>query len=940
MKKYLLAFTVLGFSLFYTLWMAQSSFSFKENRQSLNAAEMPDDREGLAQYNYERLRDPKTGEIPINIRRQELLFVTSLPQRNAASRSTEWQNRGPYNLGGRTRALSLDITDEDIILAGQVSGGMWRSTDGGASFSKTTAPLQLHSTTCVAQDKRIGKTDTWYYGTGEEYAIVSASSFSARFSGDGIFKSINGGKNWTQLPSTISNTPTTLESKRDFDFVWEIATNPANSNEDEVLAAVINGIWRSTDGGISWTSVLGLDTAVAGISMYTDVAITSTGVMYATISKENISESSGGIYRSTDGVNWTNITPIGFAGSYSRIEIGIAPSDESQVYFIAQTPGVGATGHSLWKYHYLSGDGSSTGGQWINRTNNIPNDHCFTWDNFDVQKFNSQSSYNLLVVVHPLDTNIVIIGGTNLYRSYDGFSSPIYDWVGGYRCDTALSFSGYSYPNHHSDEHKLLFLPSNPSVAISGSDGGVIKSENILAPTVAWSSLNNGYNTGQFYTCAIEPGNTTSEVIVGGLQDNGTYFTNTADYKQPWAKVFYGDGSYCAIAHNKYYPSPKGTEKKSELIYYLSWQNGKLYKLTLGDNGEQLRRTRIDQKGGGGYGFINPFILDPLDDNVMYVSGNVIRRNDSLNYIPITENEKLPITQGWKTLQGSSMGNSIFAPKISSLDISEANTDLLYFGTSDGQVFKISGCKTNVAASRQGITGTDFPTGAYVSCVEADRLDSNRVLVTFSNYGVRSVFYTIDGGASWMDVSGNLEQNPDGTGNGPAVFWGHIYNDGTTLRYFVGTSTGLYSTDLLKGTQTIWTQEGANTIGNVNVNMITSRTFDNTIVVATHGNGIYSNKIFTPSSIKEDPTNILSINYYPNPFHHATSMKRNDGDGGEVYADVFDLNGTLLKRIPKTSGKQLIWDGKNSSGNDAPIGIYLIKTYVGNKSAITRVMKL
>src|ERR1043165_2096133 len=96
-----------------------------------------DDEEGADAYYAMRLRNPQTGVIPQDIRKKELAFAATLPKYNT-QRSLQWQNRGPYNLGGRTRALALDVTDENIVLAGQVSGGMWRSTDGGDQFTQCT----------------------------------------------------------------------------------------------------------------------------------------------------------------------------------------------------------------------------------------------------------------------------------------------------------------------------------------------------------------------------------------------------------------------------------------------------------------------------------------------------------------------------------------------------------------------------------------------------------------------------------------------------------------------------------------------------------------------------------------------------------------------------------------------------------------------------------
>lgn len=908
---------IIFFALLLLAGVAAIGYYQPTNEKALSRTEeqlYSNDEEGeAAEYNFTRLRNPFTNQLPKDIRKKELAFAATLPKNND-SRSTTWQNRGPYNLGGRTRALALDVTDENTILAGQVSGGMWRSTDGGAHFSKCTQPQQLHSVSCVAQDKRTGKTNVWYYGTGEQYGVVNAAGFSAQFSGDGIFKSTDGGVNWTQLPSTVSNTPATLYQQRDFDFVWEIVTDASNSNQDEVYAATVNGVWRSTDGGTSWTPVLGLDTSISQISQYADLAITSNGVLYATISYETPSK---GIWRSEDGVNWTNITPAGFPATYERIEIGIAPSDENQVFFIAETPGSGTTSHNLWKYHYLSGDGTgAAGGKWENRTTNIPDDHCTGFYTFDFRKYSSQTSYDMYVVVHPTDTNLVFLGGTNIYRSFDGFKTAAYDWIGGYQCDSA-KLSNYVYPNHHPDQHRLVFIPSNTNKAISSNDGGLMKTQDITALPVTWQSLNNDYNTGQFYTCAIEPGNTNNEIIVGGLQDNGTFFTNTIDYGQDWAKVGIGDGAYCAITHNR-------------TNYYLSWQTGKVFKYSINDDGTVNNLSRIDPTGGGNaYLFIDPFILAPDDDNVMYLdAGRAIWRNDSLGAIPMTGNEYTPVAQGWTKLNGTSTGNGLSSPRISCLDMSEANTNILYFGTDDGSVYRLDSCRTNDAANKVSITSAIFPVGAYVSCVEVDRLNHNKVMVTFSNYGVKSIFYTSDAGTTWTDVSGNLEENPDGTGDGPSITWAHIYNDGSATKYYIGSSTGLYSTDQLNGANTIWAQEGANTIGNVVINMITSRTFDNTIVVATHGNGMYSNKVFTPSGINTVNEVPFTLNVYPNPGFGEYTL---DVDGKMIgeKADIYSFDGKLVSR-------QLISNAKTELHLKGAAGVYFVKV----KGVSKKILKL
>lgn len=138
-------------------------------RKTKNAIGSEEDPAARARYEWLRLRDPATGQIPPNIRAKALAFAKTLPTKEAAGslkksrkaaqiQTQAWSARGPFNIGGRTRALAVDITNENIILAGGTSGGMWRSFDGGISWNRVTDPAQLPTATCIAQDTRPGKT--------------------------------------------------------------------------------------------------------------------------------------------------------------------------------------------------------------------------------------------------------------------------------------------------------------------------------------------------------------------------------------------------------------------------------------------------------------------------------------------------------------------------------------------------------------------------------------------------------------------------------------------------------------------------------------------------------------------------------------------------------------------------------------------------------------
>src|SRR5262245_59480568 len=356
------------------------------------ATGLEDDADAQAEMEFMMLRDPITNTIPRDIHRREIQLARTLPDRRAAllrsrpdraaaASALVWTERGPNNVGGRTRAFAIDATNSSVLVAGAVGGGIWRSTDDGASWSLRTAPGQIHSATCVAQDVRAGKTATWYVGSGEiRDSTTNATRWGSLYLGDGIFKSTNGGVSWTLLPSTSTATPQTVDP---FDYVVNVATNPANLAQDEVLAATYKGIYRSVDGGGSWSNVIASD------SGFTDVAISPAGVMYASTRTGTAIK----VWRSANGTSWTLIQPASFPTTANRVVIAFAPSSPAVVYFFVQgannSPAV--NGHQLWRYTYLSGDGSGAGGTWVNRGGNLPLD------------LNTQTGYEQTVAVKPDD---------------------------------------------------------------------------------------------------------------------------------------------------------------------------------------------------------------------------------------------------------------------------------------------------------------------------------------------------------------------------------------------------------------------------------------------------------------------------------------------------------------------------------------------------------
>jgi len=828
-----------------------------------------------------RLKDPETGKIPEGIRRKELEFAKTLPNdsEKGLKSSGTWVNRGPFNVGGRTRAMALDVERTSTILAGGVSGGMWRSTNSGQTWAKVTGDEQLHSVTCITQDTRAGKTNNWYYGTGEIYGNSAGESFTAFYFGDGIYKSSDNGMSWSPIEATLSNTP---QIGTDFDLTWNIAINNAVDTADIIYAALKGKITRSTDGGETWTQVLG---GGAVQSYFTDVKITSDGVVYAALSDEGDKK---GIWRSANGIDWTNIMPSSFCSTYDRIVIGLNPSNENELYFFAVTPSCGQASYtfsneyeyaSLWKYTYETGDGAGTNGTWVNLTSNLPNNLESNFDNL-----NCQGSYNMVVSVQPGNNDVVILGGTNLYRSTDGFTSQNNTkQIGGYKPGT--NFPDFKiYENHHPDQHVLAFLPSNSNVLFSATDGGVFKTSDCLAENVVWESLNQGYLTTQVYALSIDENNE-NDVIIAGFQDNGNFYVNSSDPTSSWVMPLNGDGSFSAIS------SDGGT-------YYMSIQNGKIFKMTLDNGGLPTAFARIDPIGGESYQFINPFVIDPNNDNVMYVSaGSKIWRNDSLTYIPLAGNYD-SISTGWFKMGVVGNYNST---EISALAVSKNPANKLFYGTIARKVFRVDSANTGDPIHTRINDSIIFP-NSNVSCIAVDPRDADKIMITYSNYNTYSLFYTENGGKWWNKVGGNLEYNIYGTGNGPSCRWASIIPVGDSTIYYVATSTGLYYTYHIQADSTEWTN--VSSIGNVVTEMIKFRESDGLVVVGTHGGGIYSTKL-SDNAINNQVSDNQYVNLFPNPANGVINLEFNATETPEKVL-ILDINGKVIKSILHISKIQKI----------------------------------
>jgi hypothetical protein len=753
----------------------------------------------------EMLKDPTTGLIPFNIRGKELLFSEQIEELNdnffnirsavngvSHSNARDFASYGPFNIGGRTRALGIDLSNESNLLAGGVSGGMWRSTNAGESWSRTTSPGLVQSITTLVQDERNGKTQNWYFGTGEFFGN-SASASGAFYLGDGLYRSTDNGQSWNVIPGTTIGNNVNLGR---YGLVNRLAIDISNTNQTEIYVASLGQIIRTVDDFATTEDVLGVGEVDGANQNFTDVAVSPTGVVVASISNNSRTSAGSpeGIFISNDGVSWSKLTPpSSFPTVFSRVVLSFDKTDENFVYALGTT--------FLFKY-------DRSADTWTDFT-----------DGLDVsddsgEGFNAQGGYNVVVESHPTDPNTVFVGGTNLTRSSNGFTSKETNKnIGGYLED-GDSESFPTYLNHHPDLHVVTFPKSTPNSIFTGSDGGVHFSSDNLANTgnapVTWTSLNNGYVTSQFFAIDYPRNERGNPAIIGGMQDNGTWVTFSDDPIDDWVQAFGGDGSFAGITYNS---------------LYVSSQEGQMFRYESDGSTFQQAGVISPSNDRDEFLFNNPFIYDRVNQDKLFVGakGKIYFTDD------IREN---PGDGEWQQLAPVAI-SGIFVTALAS---SVQPEGVLYFGARSGVIHKVA--DTRNFNDVTNVSGTNFPSGT-ISSIAVDPRDADRVFVTFSNYGVVSIWLSENGGGSWASIAGNLEENTDGSGTGPSVRSIEILPNGAGELVFVGTSTGLYMASSLAGNQTVWVKQAEDIIGSAVVNMIKVRPIDGEVVVATHGNGVF-----------------------------------------------------------------------------------------------------
>jgi len=637
-----------------------------------------------------------------------------------------WEPLGPGNIGGRTRSLVIDPDDPDLMYAGGVAGGVWKSTDAGASWKATDDFLLNLSIGCLAMDP--GDSSVLYAGTGEGF--LSVSSFVR---GLGIFKSVDAGASWTQLAGTVAVSPSNA-----FHYVNDIVVSPNDSQR--VYAATRTGVWRSDDGGTTWAVVLANPDYVLGPSNSagcftgcTELVVRDDRAPDTLFASFGIAESDG-LYRSFDGGDSWQAYTVG--SNQGRMTLALAPSDQDVMYVLMADNGtVGGLGQVVDVFRSEDGGDSfearlnhgSVMDPWL-----LSNLSLATGCLEEAGPTYHQGWYDSAIAVDPFSPDTVWVGGIDLFRSTNGgrdFQAASY-WMF-YTLDPTPPYYV------HADQHLLVFHPDYDGLfnqtLFACNDGGIFRTENALAlasqedcplpgdlplPELAWQNLNNGYGVTQFYH-----GDSAKQIpmYVGGAQDNGTSRVLSAQTPDAWELVFGGDGGYVAI-------DPTNPD-----VVYVEYQFFPNFQKSI-DGGETFVEANNGITDTDGV-FITPFAMDQQQPEVLWTGG----------------------TRPWRTMNGADLWEPAGpdlpgAGQITAIGIAPSDSEVVYLGFTNGRVAKT----TNGLSPSPSWTvyQTGLQGGGWVSCVTVDPVDPTIAYATFSSYGTQHIRRTTDGGQSWSSIDG------------------------------------------------------------------------------------------------------------------------------------------------------------------------------------------
>jgi photosystem II stability/assembly factor-like uncharacterized protein len=638
-------------------------------------------------------------DFPLESYHKAILDKAKMEVSSDAISTVAWESVGPSNIGGRITALVVDPTDTNEIILGAAAGGIFKSTNSGATWVPKSDNFSQFGLSIGAMAIDQNNPNIVYCGTGE--ANISTDSYA----GFGMLKSTDKGETWFRSG---------LENAR---HVGEVKIHPSNSNL--IFVAVSGGlyskspdrgIYKSTDAGASWAKVLFVSDSTSAIDV--DVDPDDVNIVYAAMwerlrspSYRKAAGASTALYRSNDGgTTWTkNITGLPINNNrLGRISLAVAPSDPNFVYALYKASTNPNGNDQNFFGFYKSTD------RGVNFSK-MP-------DGILPGEFSNFGWYFGQLDVAPDNPQKVYLGEIDVLFTSNGGSS----WS-----NITNAYSAWSWDQQHPDHHTLWINPYNTNNIIVGNDGGVFKT---------WQGRDNWYKLkdlpiSQFYAMEVDYQNPSR--VLGGTQDNGTIMTAAGGIDN-WYEIYGGDGFHCKV-----------DPTNSNVIYACS-QNGGLGRSDDGGANFSYIASGIDLTRSN---WSSPYILDPVNPQTVYFGSYKLFK--SINKGNAWSAISPDLTRGANGVLGT----------ITCVSAGEYNgSRVLAVGANDGKV----SVSTNDGSTWNDRTGTlpnRYVTDVVVDKVHPNNIF---VTLSGYNLDLTNphVFMSTNFGEVWIDISGNLPDIP------------------------------------------------------------------------------------------------------------------------------------------------------------------------------------
>ena len=839
---------------------------------AINASQ-PKHRWDQPDYAWEQRRrqlQNGNGEIPPNALQDALTQRTTIldpinkadkssPTQKAAGISQgAWTWLGPGNIGGRVRAISPDPAVPGRILIGSVSGGIWKTQNTGSSWTAIDDFMPNIAVTCLVRIP--GTPGTIYACTGEGFF----NGDSVR--GQGLFRSVNNGEDWTQVASTNPGTGNPPVSN-DWYYVNRLAISP--TNPQVMLAATNGGLYRTTDGGANWTKVYQQVGTFGGTARYrrvldvqfhpTDgnIALLGEGRHCNYTTGSCVSDGAAVAYSSDGGATWarTKLDTTAITNQLGRVEIGWSKSNPNVVYAVVDQ----AQGKL-----YKSSDG---GASW---TQNVPVS--------TPAHLGTQGWYGNAIWVAPNDENRIIVGGINQKMSINGGTT----WA---------SLSSSVHVDHHTYASDPAY--SQNFTLYNGNDGGVYKATNGNTATPGtsqptWSNLNNGLGITQFYGGA---GKGAGGRITGGTQDNGTLlWTGSTN----WVRIWGSDGGDSAADQgdgNYVYGMTQfgGVVRYTQALSATPPANASQYICNgITDASCNFNNTNPTIL------FIPPMAIDPVTSNTLFLGAQNLWRSTNIK-------DAVNTNVSWSIVRSSRPTNALgFIPYVSAVAVAPGSSDIVWIGYDDGQI----ACTTTGSQPSPTWISVTQPTGTstrYVTKIAYDPSNTNRVFIAYGGYQASN------------ETPSNLHVTTMGCVANPT--WTNLHtfpprvpvraiavHPGNSSWLYAGTEIGIF-TSTNNGSSWSASNEGPATASVEELFFIDGTT----LIASTHGRGMFSAAalpgtppLFTSSPPANGSVNVAYTHNYTANGSPAPTFSLQSG----AFPTGLSLNGTtgVLSGTPTVAG--------------------------------------